>query len=255
MKHAINRRSAMELTAGTALAALAGAAFAQDKPAPATQPGAAPGLLLEGTFKDGLYVLPKLPYDYDALESADPASGCDARTLKIHHTKHHAAYVTGLNQAMEKLDEARKAKDFASITALSRAVAFHGSGHFLHSLFWHSMAPGGTKMPASLAKAVDDNFGSFDVMAAQFAAAATKVEGGGWGLLVYEPLADRLLILQAEKHENLAFWGAVPLLVCDVWEHAYYLKYANDRPAWVQAFLKLANWEFAAARYAAAKKV
>jgi len=230
-----------------AMAAMAGATWAQEGAA-TTQP--APSLALDGAFKDGLYTLPKLPYDYDALQPE-----YDAQPLKIHHTKHHAGYVTGLNQTLEKLQEVRKTGDYASVQALSRNLAFHGSGHMLHCLLWHSMTPGGKPMPASLAKAVEADFGTVEAMQAQFAAATTKVEASGWGVLAYEPVGRKLLVLQAERHQDLAIWGVVPLLVCDVWEHAYYTQYANNRGQWVAAFMKLANWDFAAQRYAAAVKI
>jgi len=198
---------------------------------------------LEGAYENGKYQLPPLPYDYNALEPL-----YDEETLKIHHTKHHATYVKGLNEALEKLESARKDGDYRFIDHLSQLVAFHGSGHILHTLFWHSMSPDKPEMPARLAEALADSFGSAESAQQQFAAAAKKVESNGWGLLVYEPLADKLLILQCEKHQNLTLWNTIPLLVCDVWEHAYYLKYRNDRPAWVDNFMKLANWSFAATR-------
>lgn len=203
-----------------------------------------------GAFKDGQYVLPELPYDYSALEPL-----YSAETLHLHHDKHHAAYVKGLNTALEKLAAARKEGNYGDVKALSKACAFHGSGHILHTLFWHSMrpeAPG--DLPGDLAKAFEESFGSALAAKAQFAAAAKDVEASGWALLAYEPLADKLLILQAEKHQDLTVWGVTPLLVCDVWEHAYYLQYQNRRPDWVDAFMKLANWDFAAQRLAQARK-
>jgi Fe-Mn family superoxide dismutase len=200
--------------------------------------------ILDG-YKDGQYTLPKLPYDYDALEPL-----YDAATLHLHHEKHHAGYVKGVNAALEKLAAARGAGDFAAVKALSGNLAFHGSGHILHCMFWRSMDPavvkaGLAKEPTGdLAEAMKASFGSIQAGKAQLAAASKDVEGSGWGVLAYEKMSDKLLILQAEKHQNLTFWGAVPLLVCDVWEHAYYLKYQNRRPDWVDAFMKLANWDF-----------
>ncbi len=197
----------------------------------------------EGAYENGKYQLPPLPYGYTALEPL-----YDEETLRIHHTKHHATYVKGLNEALDKLAEARKDGDYRFIDHLSQLVAFNGSGHILHTLFWHSMSPDKPEMPASLGDALTESFGSIENAQQQFAAATKKVEGSGWGLLAYEPLADKLLILQCEKHQNLTMWNTIPLLVCDVWEHAYYLKYRNDRPAWVDNFMKLANWPFAAFR-------
>lgn len=196
--------------------------------------------------KNGQYVLPELPYDYAALGGL-----YSDETLRLHHDKHHAAYVKGLNTALEKLQTARQENNYADIKALSKAVAFHGSGHVLHTLFWHSMRPGGAgTTAAALAGAMNDSFGSVQAAQAQFAAAAKEVEGSGWAILAYEPFAQKLLILQAEKHQDLTVWGVTPLLVCDVWEHAYYLQYQNRRADWVDSFMKLANWEFAAQRLA-----
>ena len=240
----MTRRDAIKLFGtGTLVAAAGGCASAL------TAEAGAAGLTLPGAFQAGKYVLPKLPYAADALEP-----GYEARTVRIHHDKHHAGYVRGRNATLAKLDAARKAGDYGAIKPLSRALAFHGSGHVLHSLFWNSMTPRPADPPASLAKALTASFGSVDAARAQFAAATKAVEGSGWGVLVYEPVADRLLVLQAEKHQNLAIWGVVPLLVADVWEHAYYLQYANRRGDWVKAFMKLANWSLAADRLAAVRK-
>jgi len=239
MEKLLSRREAIKLVgAGAAvIAAQNFACSAADEPA-----GRA------GAIRGGRYELPPLPYAYDALEPL-----YQQEALKIHHTKHHAGYVAGLNATLDKLAEARKAGSYAAIKGLSRDLAFHGSGHVLHTLLWHSMTPKGSRMPEALAAAVAENFGSTEAMLEQFAAASKSVEGSGWAVLAYEPLAGKLLILQAEKHQNLAIWGAAPLLVCDVWEHAYYLQYANNRGAWVEAFMKLANWAFAARKYEQAR--
>jgi len=249
MSKQITRRQAM-MMGGAAAATMAAAtaspaADAVKMTAPVTN-----AALLPGTFAAGQYTLPKLPYAYDAL---DPAY--EKRTLEIHHDKHHAGYVRGLNATLAKLADAREAGEFADVKALSRNLAFHGSGHVLHSMFWHSMTPGGSKCEGEIAKAMAAGFGSAQAGMDQFGAATKAVEASGWGVLAWEPLADRLLVLQAEKHQNLAIWGAVPLLVCDVWEHAYYLQYANQRGDWVKAFMSLANWPFAAARLTAARKM
>ncbi len=206
--------------------------------------------MLPGTFADGKYTLPPLPYAYDALEPA-----YDKRTVEIHHDKHHAGYVKGLNAAMSGLSMTEKPIEPGEAKALSRDLAFNGSGHVLHSIFWHSMTPGGSKCEGEIEKAMAESFGSAQAGMGLFMAATGAVEGSGWGVLAWEPIADKLLVLQAEKHQNLTVWGVVPLLVCDVWEHAYYLKYANMRGDWVKAFMTIANWPFAAARLAAAKKM
>lgn len=244
MDRMISRREAMKAAGAGVLLAAVGSSLGGESASKPAEPACLPG-----AFAAGLYALPKLPYAYDAL-----APLYEERTLKIHHTMHHAGYVKGLNAAVAKLAAARKAGDHSAIKDLCRAEAFHGSGHVLHSLFWHSMTPNGAKPPAELEAVLTRSFGSAEAGMAQFAAAAEAVEGGGWGILAFEPLADRLVILQAEKHQDLTFWGVVPLLVCDVWEHAYYLQYANKRGDWVDAFMKLANWPFAAERLAMTRK-
>ena len=191
------------------------------------------------------YVLPPLPYAADALEPV-----LSRELIALHHGKHHTGYVKGLNATLTRLAEARQAGDFSAITALSRDLAFHGSGHVLHSLYWRSMTPGGSPLPKGrLAAAMDASFGSASACEAQFAAASKSVEGSGWGVLAYEPLAGRLVVLQAEKHQNLTIWGAAPIMVCDVWEHAYYVQYQNRRADYVDGFLKIVDWTAAAKRY------
>lgn len=189
------------------------------------------------------YILPQLPYKYDALEPH-----IDKQTMELHHSKHHQSYVDGLNKAMKMLGEIRAGqRDSAEIKHWERELAFNGSGHFLHVLFWNSMAPtnagGGGEPKGNIAAQIANEFGSFKQFADQFQAAANAVEGGGWGILAYEPIAQQLLIMQAEKHQNLTAWGVVPLLPIDVWEHAYYLKYQNRRKEYVAAFMNVINWD------------
>jgi len=191
--------------------------------------------------------LPTLPYAYDALEPV-----IDEETLRLHHGKHHAAYVAGLNKAEEGLAKARETGDYALIKNLSKNAAFHGSGHILHTLFWDNLtSPSQAKAVPSghLAEAIARDFGSFDAFKAQFTPATVDVEGSGWGLLVYRPFDGKLVILQCEKHQDLTQWGAQPLLVCDVWEHAYYLKYRNARADFVKAFWSIVNWDVVAERF------
>jgi len=195
--------------------------------------------------------LPELPYAYNALEPH-----YDEQTVRLHHDLHHAGYVKGLNAAEEKLEAILKSGDFAAIKAVCGELAFHGSGHILHSMFWTNMKPTGGGAPSGdLAKAIEKNFGSFDAFKGAFLAASNAVAGSGWGVLAYRKLDDRLVILQAEKHENLTQWGVAPILVLDVWEHAYYLKYQNKRPEWTKVFMdSLVNWDDVAKRLAEARK-
>ncbi|NLY38520.1 MAG: superoxide dismutase [Firmicutes bacterium] len=183
--------------------------------------------------------LPALPYDYAALEPY-----YEERTLRLHHGAHHKAYVDGLNNAELKLAEAREKGDFALVKHWERELAFHGSGHILHSIFWTNMKPGGGG-PAigPVAELIERDFGGFDQFKKQFSAAAAAVEGSGWALLCLVLPFNKLEILTAEKHQNLTQWGAVPLLVLDLWEHAYYLQYQNKRAAFIEAWWNLVNWE------------
>lgn len=189
--------------------------------------------------------LPPLPYDYDALEPH-----IDEQTMRLHHDKHHLGYVNGLNKAEQKLAEARESGDFASVKHWERELAFHGAGHFLHCVFWENMGPNGGGEPSgALADAINAKFGSFDAFMKQFKAAGGAVEGSGWVLLVKNNSTGDLEILTAEKHQNLTQWVVTPLLVCDVWEHAYYLKYQNQRGAYLEAFANVINWEDVAKRF------
>jgi Fe-Mn family superoxide dismutase len=187
----------------------------------------------------GGHTLPPLRYAYTALEPV-----IDAETLQIHHNKHHKKYVDELNKAELALAAARHAADYSHIKCLEEAIAFNGSGHILHSVYWTIMtAPDTGGRPGMNTQSfIDWYFGNFDAFKAQFSAATKAVEGSGWGILAYNPAFGHLEILQAEKHQNLTQWGAIPILVCDVWEHAYYLKYQNVRDSYVDAWWRLVNW-------------
>jgi Fe-Mn family superoxide dismutase len=195
------------------------------------------------------YSLPALPYAYDALEPY-----LDKETVTIHHDKHHAGYVKGLNDTLAALDAARAKNDFAAIQALSRNLAFHGSGHVLHTLYFANLSPKPAPPSGALADAIKAQFGSVDTLKAQLKAASNTAAGSGWGILSYEPLGGRLLVLQAERHDNQLIPGAVPLLVVDVWEHAYYLKYQNKRADYLDAVINnIINWKEVEKRFAAVK--
>jgi Fe-Mn family superoxide dismutase len=192
--------------------------------------------------------LPKLPYEYSALEPF-----IDAATMELHHSKHHAAYVKGLIEAELELAKARANSDFSLVQHWSRKVAFNGGGHALHSLFWQTLAPhqkgGGGEPSGKLADAITRDFGGFLPFKAQFSAAAAQVEGGGWAILHLRHSDKRLVILQAENQHKLSSWDTTPLLPLDVWEHAYYLKYQNKRPDYITAWWNVVNWSFVATRY------
>lgn len=185
------------------------------------------------------HILPDLPYAYNALEPH-----YDEATLKLHHGKHHQAYVDGLNKAEEKLLEARVNGDFALIKHWERELAFHGSGHLMHALFWANMSPNGGGEPSGLLlEDIVHNFGSFEAFKKQFSAAAAAVEGSGWALLIHSKEFKGLRVLTVEKHQDITLIGGIPLLTIDVWEHAYYLKYQNRRADWIASWWNLVNWE------------
>ncbi|KYH28995.1 Superoxide dismutase [Clostridium thermopalmarium DSM 5974] len=191
-----------------------------------------------------MFTLPKLPYDYNALEPY-----YDEETVRIHHDKHHQAYVDGLNKAEAKLKEARESGDFTLIKHWERELAFNGAGHVLHTLFWENMTPGGSQLTGELSERINQDFGSVENFKKQFSAAAAAVEGSGWCILVWVKNLQKLEILQVEKHQDLTIWGAIPILILDVWEHAYYLKYQNKRADFISAWWNIVNWDVANKRY------
>ena len=194
------------------------------------------------------YTLPDLPYDYSALEPY-----ISGRTMQLHHDKHHQAYVTGANTAMEQLQEARDRNDFANINRLEKDLAFNLGGHLNHGVFWKNMSPDGGGAPeGELASAIDDAFGSFDKFRAQFNATALGVQGSGWAILAWDHTGGRPVVFQLFDQQGNAPVGVTPLLQLDVWEHAYYLDYQNVRGDYVSAFWNVANWQDAAERFAAA---
>lgn len=193
----------------------------------------------------GGHTLPPLPYAYNALEPH-----IDEKTMRLHHDKHHKAYVDGLNKAEKMMERARKTGDFDLITHWEREAAFHGAGHYLHTIFWNNMMPrGGGEPTGRLLAQINQDFGNFGDFKKHFSAAAEKAEAVGWAILVWSPRAHRLEILQAEKHQNLSQWDVIPLLVLDVWEHAYYLKYQNNRKSYIEAWWNVVNWVNVNERY------
>ena len=203
----------------------------------------------------GRIKLPPLPYGYADLEPF-----LNVQTMKLHHDIHHAGYVKAANAAVAELESIRRTGGDAikQVRAVTDTLAFALSGHVLHTLFWDSMKrDGGGDPPAQsdTGKMIQRDFGSFDAFRANLAAAAAQVHGSGWAVLAYEPTAQRLLVLEAEKHQNGSVWGAVPLLALDVWEHAYYLQYQNRRTEFIKAFMELINWESVEQRLQTALKL
>ncbi len=199
----------------------------------------------------GKHSLPPLPYAYNALEPY-----ISEEIMRLHHDKHHQSYVDGLNKAEQKLKEARKSGDFSLVKHWSRELAFHGSGHYLHTIFWNNMSPrGGGKPTGRLLKEIEKYFGSFEAFKKHFTEAAKQVEGVGWALLVWSPRSRHLEILQTERHMLLTQWDTIPLLVLDVWEHAYYLQYKNNRADYVEKWWDLVNWNDVQERFKKASEL
>jgi len=188
------------------------------------------------------FTLPKLPYDYNAL-----APYISEEQLKLHHDKHHQAYVNGANAIFEKIDKAHLENIALDIKAVTKELSFHIGGHMLHTTFWENMAPagkgGGGQPGGAVADMINMGFGSFENFKKQFTMAATSTEGSGWAALAVHPCIGRPLIMQIEKHNVNVFPNFQIVMALDVWEHAYYLDYKNDRAKFVEAFWNLINWD------------
>jgi Fe-Mn family superoxide dismutase len=195
------------------------------------------------------YTLPELGYDYGAL-----APSISGAIMELHHSKHHQAYVTGANTALAQLAEARDKGDLTYVNKLTKDLAFNLGGHVNHSIFWTNLSPdGGDKPTGELAAAIDDNFGSFDKFTAHFTAAALGVQGSGWAALVWDSIGQQLIVQQFFDQQSNFAAGTVPVLMLDVWEHAYYLDYKNVRAEYVKAFWKITNWANVQERFTAAR--
>ncbi len=195
------------------------------------------------------YTLPDLPYDYSAL-----APHISARIMELHHSKHHNTYVTGAKTALEQLHEARESGNLANVNKLEKDLAFNLGGHVNHSIFWTNLTPESGEPTGELLEAIGAQFGSLEKFQAHFNAVALGVQGSGWAVLAYDVLGERLSVFQLFDQQGNVPFGLVPVLMLDVWEHAYYLDYANVRADYVKAFWNIVNWDNVAARYAAAKE-
>jgi superoxide dismutase, Fe-Mn family len=188
-----------------------------------------------------LYSLPELPYAYNALEPY-----ISEIQLRLHHDKHHAAYVNGANAVLERLEKARQAGADVDMKATLKEMSFQAGGHLLHSLFWKNLSPASkaAREPGGvLAEVLKKEFGSFERFKKEFAQAATSAEGSGWAALTWCGMTQRPIIMQIEKHNVNVYPMFKILMVLDVWEHAYYLDYRNERPRFVEAFWNIVDWE------------
>ena len=196
-----------------------------------------------------VYELPELPYAYDALEPH-----ISAEIMELHHSKHHATYVAGTNAALEALEAERNGDaNPDKLRALSKNLAFNLGGHTNHSVFWKNMSPNGGGAPAGeLAEAINRDFGSFEAFQKHFEGVALSIQGSGWAVLGYDKIAGRLVIQQLTDQQGNISVDFTPVLMLDMWEHAYYLQYKNVKADYAKAFWNVVNWDDVAERFAKA---
>ena len=199
------------------------------------------------------YELPPMPYSYDALEPH-----IDARTMEIHYTKHHQTYTNNLNAALEKCPNEIQEKDITEILAnldqvpsdLKGSINFNGGGFDNHRIFWNNLSPnGGGEPKGSITDAINTSFGTFTTFKEKFSSSTIAIQGSGWGWLVYNPKNEKVEYKAMANQTSPRTEGLIPLLGCDVWEHAYYLKYQNKRPDYISAWWNVINWDDVAKRY------
>lgn len=200
--------------------------------------------------ENGNYIQQALPYNENFLEPY-----IDAETLHLHYTFHHGGAVKGANKDVQMIKKLLDENNLETVDFWIKKLSYHFSSHILHSIFWTNLGNKKTAPAGELQKRIEKNFGSFDKLKALIAETAKNVDGNGWGILAYQPYSNSLAVLQCENHEKLTQWGAIPLLVIDVWEHAYYLKYKNKRTDFVDALFNIINWDNAALRLDEALKL
>lgn len=200
------------------------------------------------TDASGKFAVAALPFAYDALEPV-----IDAKTVELHYNFHHKPAAAAANKAEEALAKARENGDFSLIKHYEKELAFQLSSHILHTIYWSNLSGKGGMPKGELAKAISTEFGSYEKFKAHLIAASTAVEAFGWGMLGYHAATKKLMVLQCENHQKLTAWGVQPLLLLDVFEHAYYLKYQNRRAEYLNSLFNIINWDNVAERYDAAR--
>jgi Fe-Mn family superoxide dismutase len=188
--------------------------------------------------ESGNFALSPLPYKFDFLEPF-----MDAETVNLHYTFHHGGAVKSANKDLQMIKKALDGNNLETVDFWTKKLSYHFSSHALHSIFWTNLTNKKGEPKGDLLKRIEKNFGSYDKLKGYIATTSKNVDGNGWGILAYQPYTDGLSVIQCENHEKLIQWGAVPLLVIDVWEHAYYLKYKNKRADFVDALFDIINWE------------
>jgi len=202
------------------------------------------------TDDTGSFIQQPLPYKEDFLEPY-----MDAETMHLHYTFHHGGAVKAANNDLQKIHDALTSNNLETIDYWTKKLSFHFSSHILHSIFWTNLTNKQASPTGLLLKHIEKSFGSFDKLKTYIAASSKNIDGSGWGILGYQPYGNNLVVIQCENHEKLTQWGVVPLLVIDVWEHAYYLKYKNKRADFVDALFKIIDWDNVAQRLEVALKL
>lgn len=193
--------------------------------------------------QNGDFVLQPLPYAESALEPF-----MDQETVHLHYTFHHGGATKASNKDLLMIKEATDKGDYQYADYWVKKSAHHVSSHILHSIFWTNLSNRKTEPAGELKRRIEKDFGSFDKLKALIAQVSKTVDGNGWGILAYQTYSDKLIVTQCENHEKLIQWGSVPLLVIDVWEHAYYLKHKNKRDQFVDSLFPIINWDNVADR-------
>jgi superoxide dismutase, Fe-Mn family len=199
---------------------------------------------------NGNYIQQTLPYSESFLEPY-----MDAETMHLHYTFHHGSAVKAANKDQQMIKKALEDNNLETVDFWTKKLSYHFSSHVLHSIFWTNLTNKKNEPSGDLLKRIEKNFGSYDKLKNLIAQTSKNVDGNGWGIVAYQPYSDSLTVLQCENHEKLTQWGAIPLLVIDVWEHAYYLKYKNKRTDFVDALFNIINWDNAALRLDTALKL
>jgi len=192
---------------------------------------------------NGNFIQQALPYNESFLEPY-----MDAETLHLHYTFHHGGAIKGANKDIAMIKKALDDNNLETVDYWTKKLSYHSSSHILHSIFWTNLTNKQTQPAGELLKRIEKSFGSYDKLKGFIAETSKNVDGNGWGILIYQPFNDSLSVIQCENHEKLIQWGAIPLLVIDVWEHAYYLKYKNKRTDFVDALFNIINWDNVAQR-------
>jgi len=199
---------------------------------------------------NGNYIQQALPYNENFLEPY-----MDTETMHLHYSFHHGGAVKGANKDLQMIKKSLSENNLETVDFWTKKLSYHFSSHILHSIFWTNLTNKRTEPKGDLQKRIEKNFGSYDKLKFLIAETSKNVDGNGWGIVAYQPYSDSLTVLQCENHEKLTQWGAIPLLVIDVWEHAYYLKYKNKRNDFVDALFNILNWDNAAQRLDTALKL